>query len=55
MMSQLDKEADDLLRELAKREGKSLRQLGINDERRQRTIRERETTFSDYFGRRKRE
>lgn len=46
-----NEEADAILRQWAKSEGKSLRQLGIIDERRERTIRERETPFATYFGR----
>ena len=38
--------ADEILREDAKRQKKSLRKLGIIDERRERTIREREISES---------
>jgi len=54
MKPQPEQQADDILREFAHREHKSLRQLGIIDERRQRTINGREKTFADFFARRKR-
>ena len=48
MMKEIDLEevADQILREYAKREGKSMRQIGIVDERRERTIRSKEITLS---------
>ncbi len=42
----LDELADQILREAAKKEGKSMRQIGVIDERRARTIRSREITLS---------
>lgn len=45
----LEQIADDILRDDAKRKRKSMRQLGIIDERRARTVRERETPFSSFF------
>lgn len=47
-------EADTLLREWAKNEHISLRKAGIIDERRERTLREREVTFADFFDSRRR-
>lgn len=47
-------DADELLREWAKSQGISLRKAGIIDERRERTLREREVTFADFFASRKR-
>lgn len=41
--------ANELLREDAKRQHKSMRKLGIIDERRARTVREREVPFSSFF------
>lgn len=46
-------EADNILREWAKSKGISLRQAGIIDERRERTIREREIDFTLFFAGRK--
>jgi hypothetical protein len=54
MKSQPEQQADDILRDFANKEHKSMRQLGIIDERRQRTINGREKTFADFFARRKR-
>lgn len=47
----LEQMADDLLRDEAKRQHKSMRQLGIIDERRARTVREKESPFADVFHR----
>ena len=52
--TQTDIEADAILRAWAKSEGHSLRHDGIIDERRERTVREREVTFADFFGHRRR-
>ncbi len=41
--------ADELLRQDAKAQRKSMRKLGIIDERRARTVREREVPFSSFF------
>lgn len=52
----VEQQADDLLRAWAKEQGISLRKDGIIDERRERTVRERETPFASFFsnrGRRK--
>lgn len=46
----LEEQADELLKELALAEGVSLRQLGIIDERRQRTISAREYPMTLAFG-----
>jgi hypothetical protein len=51
---QIERDADRILREAANKEHKSMRDLGIIDDRRERTIRERETDFSDFFARRRR-
>ncbi len=53
-MKTLDEQADDLLHEWAKSKGISLRKDGIIDERRQRTVREREISFTPFFASRKR-
>jgi hypothetical protein len=45
----LDDIATELLREDAKKKGKSLRQEGIIDERRLRTIREKETSLEAWL------
>ena len=45
--------ADDILREWARSQGVSLRKLGIIDDRRQRTITEREVCFTPFFAHRK--
>ncbi len=42
----LEEIADQILRESAKKQGKSMRQIGVIDERRERTIRSREITLS---------
>lgn len=47
----IEQMADDLLRDEAKRQHKSMRQLGIIDERRARTVREKESPFADVFHR----
>lgn len=47
-------EADAILHEWAKSQGISLRKAGIIDERRERTIREREIDFTPFFANRKR-
>lgn len=52
-MMTLNEEADAILRDWAKSEGKSLRQLGIIDQRRERTVREKEVPFAVIFGRRR--
>lgn len=49
----LEQQADELLREWARSEGVSLRRDGIIDERRERTVRERETSFSSFFANKK--
>lgn len=54
MKSQSEQQADDILREWAASEHISLRRAGIIDERRGRTIHERETPFSVFFGRKRR-
>jgi hypothetical protein len=54
MKSLPDQQADDILREWARDQHKSMRELGIIDRRRQRTINEREKPFADFFARRKR-
>jgi hypothetical protein len=46
-----EEQANEILRQHAKSNHKSMRALGIIDERRARTIRERETPFADYFSR----
>lgn len=53
-MKTIEQAADELLREDAHRQHKSMRQLGIIDDRRARTIREREVDFTDFFDRRRR-
>jgi len=53
-MHNFDTEADEILREWARKQGISLRQAGIIDERRNRTIREREINFATFFGNKKR-
>ena len=50
----LDELADQILRESAKRQGKSMRKIGVIDERRARTIREHEITLSYLQSRMKR-
>jgi hypothetical protein len=55
MKSQPEQQADDILREDARKQHKSMRQLGIIDERRERTIRKREQPFADFFAKRKRD
>lgn len=52
-MTRQPDDADAILKEFAKKEGKSLRELGIIDERRARTVRQREITFTDFFETRK--
>lgn len=47
-------EADAILHEWAKANGISLRKAGIIDDRRERTVRNREVTFADFFANRKR-
>lgn len=54
MKDNIEHEADILLSEWAKQEGISLRKAGIIDERRERTIREREVDFTGFFATRKR-
>lgn len=49
----LEQQADELLREWAKDQGVSLRKDGIIDERRERTVRERETPFASFFANKK--
>jgi hypothetical protein len=49
-----ENDADTILRDWAKSQGLSLRKVGIIDERRERTIREREVPFSTFFEHRKR-
>lgn len=51
MKDRVEQQADEILREAAHSEHKSMRDLGIIDERRERTIREREQPFADYFAR----
>jgi len=50
-MKTIEQQADELLRADAHKQHKSMRELGMIDERRQRTIREREIDFADFFGR----
>jgi hypothetical protein len=50
----LEEQADDLLRRLAIDTGESFRILGLIDERRARTIREREIPMATIEGRRRR-
>lgn len=50
----VETEADEILRDWAKSKGISLRRAGIIDERRERTIREREIDFTAFFSGRKR-
>ena len=54
MKTPTEQEADDLLHEWAKQQGISLRKDGIIDDRRERTIREREVPFTTFFASRKR-
>ena len=54
MKTQADIEADAILRAWAKSEGHSLRRSGIIDARRERTVREREVSFADFFAYRRR-
>lgn len=54
MKPQVEHDADRILREDAHKEHKSMRDLGIIDDRRERTIREREIDFADFFARRRR-
>lgn len=49
----LEQQADELLREWAKEHHISLRKDGIIDDRRERTIREREVSFTPFFSQRK--
>lgn len=49
----LEQQADDILRDWAREQGISLRKDGIIDERRERTIREREVDFTPFFAQRK--
>jgi len=53
MKTQADIEGDAILRAWAKAEGHSLRASGIIDKRRERTVREREVTFADFFARKR--
>jgi len=52
---QLEELADELLRQDAKTRRKSNRQLGTIDDRRARTVREREVPFATYFAPKRRE
>jgi len=54
MKTQADIEGDAILRAWAKAEGHSLRASGIIDKRRERTVREREIPFADFFASRRR-
>ena len=54
MKTATELEADHILSEWAKANGISLRQAGIIDTRRERTIREREIDFTPFFEKRKR-
>ena len=54
MKSPSDIEADAILHEWAKTQGISLRRAGIIDDRRGRTVREREISFADFFASRRR-
>lgn len=54
MSSNVEHDADAILREWAKEQGISLRKAGIIDERRERTIREREVDFTPFFASRRR-
>ena len=49
----LEEQADAILRDMAVREHRSLRTYGVIDERRQKTIRQREASFSDFFATRR--
>ena len=49
----LEQQADELLRGWAREQGISLRKDGIIDDRRDRTIREREVSFTPFFHQRK--
>jgi hypothetical protein len=53
MKTPVEQEADDLLRAWAKEQGVSLRKDGIIDDRRERTIREREVSFTPFFASRR--
>ncbi len=48
----LEEQADELLAAAARAAGKSQRKFGIIDERRQRTVNEREQSFTGFFARR---
>lgn len=50
----VEQQADTILHEWAKSQGISLRKVGIIDERRERTIREREVDFTPFFASRRR-
>lgn len=50
----IEAEAEEILKTWAKDQGISLRKAGIIDERRERTIREREIDFASFFGARAR-
>lgn len=50
----VEQQADDILHQWAKEQGISLRKAGIIDERRERTIREREVDFTPFFASRRR-
>lgn len=49
----MEQTADDILRDWAKKEGISLRKVGIIDSRRRRTIDEREVCFTPFFAHRR--
>jgi hypothetical protein len=53
-MKTLNEQADEILHEWARSKGISLRKAGIIDERRERTVREREVSFTPFFASRKR-
>jgi hypothetical protein len=51
--TQPEQQADQILKEWAHSHHQSLRKAGIIDERRERTVREREIAFADFFGRKR--
>lgn len=54
MKDNIEHTADELLHQWAKEQGISLRKAGIIDERRERTVRQREVPFTTFFESRKR-
>ena len=49
----MEQTADEILKDWAKKEGISLRKVGIIDSRRRRTIDEREVCFTPFFSHRR--